>query len=56
VKRKNEEEKLTKEKQEIIEKHKEIERLKEKLKERQGVLRESEDELKRHKIFTNFLE
>lgn len=56
MKRKNEEEKLTKEKLAILRKQKEIEGLEHKLAERQASLSSEEEDLKRHKIFTNFLQ
>lgn len=56
IKRKNEEEKLTKEKLAILRKQKEIEVLEQKLAERQQRLANEEEDLKRHKIFTGFLQ
>ena len=56
LKRKNEEERLTKEKLAILRKQREIEALEQKLAERQARLSSEEDDLKRHKLFTNFLQ
>lgn len=56
LKRKNEEEKLTKEKLAILRKQKEIESLEIKFAEKKARLAQEEDDLKRHKIFTSFLQ
>jgi len=56
MKRKNEEEKLAKEKAEIEKKKREIEELQKKLQEKENMLQEKEEDLQRHKIFSTFLE
>lgn len=56
LKRKNEEEKLAKEKAEIAKKHKEIEELRAVLTEKEQYLEEKNRDLQRHRIFSTFLE
>ena len=56
LKRKNEEEKLTKERAEIEKKKREIHDLEKVLHQKQLQLQEKESDLKRHRIFSTFLE
>ena len=56
IHKKQGEEKLAKERNEIERKNKELEELEETLKEKDSQLKAKEEDLKRHKVFQTFLE